>query len=95
MKITSVLYRVSDPLVSVRFGRSIELNGVLPTNQFDIGKVWVPMMHFCACPKHCKMYWLVGRRLGLCRLILEQPMIGNGGRWVLSISSAQWVLEIL
>ena len=22
-----------------------------------IGKVWVPVMHFCACPIHCKVHW--------------------------------------
>ena len=30
-------------------------------------KVWVPVMHFCACPIHCRVHWSVGRRLGLCR----------------------------
>ena len=29
-----------------------------------IGKVLVPVMHFCACPIHCKVHWRVGRRLG-------------------------------
>ena len=32
-----------------------------------IGKVWVPVMHFCACPIHCRVHWRVGRRLGSCR----------------------------
>ena len=26
-----------------------------------IGKVWVPVMHFSACPIHCKVHWRVGR----------------------------------
>ena len=30
-----------------------------------IGKVWVPVMHFCACLIHCKVHWRVGRRLGV------------------------------
>ena len=33
------------------------------------GKVWVPVMHYCACPIHCKVHWRVGRRLRPCRLI--------------------------
>ena len=32
-----------------------------------IGKVWVPVMHFCACPMQCRVHWRVRRRLGLCR----------------------------
>ena len=28
-----------------------------------IGMVWVPVMHFCACPMHCRVHWKVGRRL--------------------------------
>ena len=34
-----------------------------------IRKVWVPVMHFCVCPIHCKVHWRVGRRLGLIDLI--------------------------
>ena len=34
-----------------------------------IGKVWVPVMIFCACSIHCKVHWGVGRRIGSCRLI--------------------------
>ena len=26
---------------------------------FLIGKVWVPVMHFCACPIHCRVHWRV------------------------------------
>ena len=42
-----------------------------------IGKVWVPVMYFCACPMHCRVHWSVGRRLGSCRLISVQPLIGS------------------
>ena len=28
-----------------------------------IGKVWVPVMHFCVCPIHRRVHWRVGRRL--------------------------------
>ena len=27
-----------------------------------IGKVWVPVMHFCACLIHCKVHWREGRQ---------------------------------
>ena len=57
-----------------------------------IGKVWVPVMHFCACPMHCRVHWRVGRRLGSCRLTSVQPL---STIWAVSISSALWVLEVL
>ena len=41
------------------------------------GKVWVLVMHLCASPMHCKVYWRMGRRLGSCRLISVQPVIGS------------------
>ena len=41
-----------------------------------IGKVWLPVMHFCACPIHCKVHWRVGRGLGYGGMILVQPLIG-------------------
>ena len=62
ISITSVLSKVFERLLSVRLGRFMERNGVLPTTQFDFR---VPVMHFCACPIHCKVHWRVGRRLGL------------------------------
>ena len=55
-----------------------------------IGKVWVAVMHFCACPIHCKVHGRVGRRLGSCRLISVQTLIRST-----SIGSALWVLEVL
>ena len=91
---TSVLYKVFESLVSVRFGRFMERSGVLSTTQFLIGKVWVSVMHFCACLIHCRVHWRVGRRLGSCRLISVQPLIGST-IWVFSISSALWVSEVL
>ena len=59
-----------------------------------IGKIWVPVMHFSVCPIHCRLYWRVGRRLGLCRLILVQPFTGSTIRGF-SMSFALWVLEVL
>ena len=42
-----------------------------------IGQVWVPVMHFFACPIHCKLHWRMGQRLGSCRLISAQPLKGS------------------
>ena len=57
-----------------------------------IGKVWVPMTDFCACPIDCKVNWRVGRTLGTCKLISMQPLIGSTIR-AFSIGSAKWGLE--
>ena len=59
-----------------------------------IEKVWVPVMHFCACPIHCNVQGKVGGRLGSFRLISVQPLIGTTIR-EFSISSVLWVLEVL
>ena len=55
----------------------MERSGVLPTTQFAYRKGLGTVMHFCACPIHCKVHWRVGRRLGSCRLISVQPLIGS------------------
>ena len=82
--------------VSVRLGRFMERSGVLPTTRLLIGKVWVPVMCFCACPIHCIVHWRVGKRLGSCRLISVQPLIWSTMRtFSISICSAVWVLEVL
>ena len=77
ISITSVLSKVFDRLVSVRLGRFMERSGVLPTPSLLIGKVWAPVIDFCTCRIHCKVHWRVGRRLGSCRLISAQPLIGS------------------
>ena len=59
-----------------------------------IGKVWIPVMHFCECPIHYRVHWRVGKRLGSCRLTSVQPLIGST-IWAFFISSALWVLEVL
>ena len=59
-----------------------------------IGKVWVPVTHFCACPIHCRVHWRVGRRLGSCRLTSVKTLI-ESTIWAFSISSAMRVLEVL
>ena len=87
----SVLSKVYERLVSVRLGRFMERFGV---PSLLIGKVWVPVMHFCACLKHCKGHWRDGRRLGSYRLISAQPLIGSTIR-EFYINSVLWVLEVL
>ena len=48
ISITLVWSKVLEHLVSVRLGRFMERSSVL------IGKVWVPVMQFCACPYTAK-----------------------------------------
>ena len=92
--ITSVLSKVFERLVSVRLGRFIEHNGVLQPPSLLIGKVWIPVMHFCACPIHCKVHWRVGRRLGLCRFPSVLHLIGLTIKAFL-IGSALCISEVL
>ena len=73
--------------VSVRLGRFIERSGVLPTNQFAYRKGLGTCDAFCALPIHCKVHRRVDRRLGSCRLISVQPLIGSINM-AFSISSA-------
>ena len=72
ISITSVLSKVFERLVSVSLGRFMSFQ---PASLL-IGKVWVPVMHFCVCPIHCRVHWRVGRRLRLCRFISVQLLIG-------------------
>ena len=69
ISITSVLSKMFERLASVRLGQVMELSGLIPATEFDYRNVWLPVMDFCACPIHCKVYWRVGRRQGSCRLI--------------------------
>ena len=48
----------------------------------------------CPCPTHWKVHWRVRRRIGSCRLISVQPVIGSTIR-AFSISSPLWILEVL
>ena len=64
ISITSVLSKVFERLLSVRLGRFMERSGVLPTTQFAYREcLYVPVMHFCECPIHCRVHWRVRRRL--------------------------------
>ena len=75
---------------TVRLGRVVSFQ----QSSLLIGKVWVPVMHFCACPIHCRVHWRVGRRLGSCRLTSVQLLIWST-IWAFSISSALSLLEVL
>ena len=94
ISITSVLSKVFERQVSVRSGRFMERIVVLPTTQFAYRKGLGTSDALCACPIHCREHWRVGTRLGLCRLISVQPLIGSIIR-TFSISSALWVLKVL
>ena len=95
ISITSVLSKVFESMVSARLGRFLEPRGVLPTTQFAYRKgLGNCDALISACPIHCKVQWKLGRRLGSCRLILVQPLIGSTIR-TFSIISALWLLEVL
>ena len=91
---TSILSKVFERLVSVRLDDLWNAMVCFQPQSLLIGKVWCPMMHFCACPIHCRVHWRVGRRLGSSRLTSVQPLIGST-IWAFSISSALLVLEVL
>ena len=73
--------------------------GNLSQTDLLIGKVWVPVMDFCACLIHCRVHWRVGRRLGSCRLISVQPLTGVNHLGILyklcSVGIGGFVLSIL
>ena len=94
ISITSVLSKVFERLVSVHLGRFMERSGVLPTTQFAYRK-GLGTCDALLCESHTLQSALEsGRRLGSCRLISVQLLIGST-IWVFSISSALWVLEVL
>ena len=72
----------------------MELSGMLPTTQFSYRKglgTCDPLL----CVSHTlKSALESGQRLGSCRLISVQPLIGSTIR-VFSINSALWALEVL
>ena len=88
ISITSVLSMVFERLVSIYLGRLWNAVECFQIPSWLIGKVWVPLMHFCACPIHFKVR-RVGRRLLSYRLISVQPLIGSTIK-EFSISSALW-----
>ena len=64
ISITSVLSKVFERLVSVHLNDLWNAVVCFQPPTLLIGKVWVPVMRFCACPIHCRVHWRVGRRLG-------------------------------
>ena len=93
--ITSVLSPVFEHQV-LRFVSNDLWNAVVCFNppSLLIGKVWVPVMHYCASPNNCKVHWRVGRRLGSCRLISPRPLLGSSMD-EFSISCALWLFDVL
>ena len=91
ISITPVLSKMFERLMAVRLGRFMEHCGVLP---LLIGKVWVPVMHFCVCHIHFRVHWRAGNRPGLCRSTSALLLIGSTIR-EFSIGSALWVSEVL
>ena len=76
ISITSVLSKVFERLVSVRLGRFMERSGVFPTTEFAYRKGLGTCDALSVHPMSFNVHWRVGRKLGLCRLTLEQPFIG-------------------
>ena len=93
ISITSVLSQVFERLVSVRTGVLWKAVVCFQPPSLLIRKVWVPVMQFCVCLIHCKVHWIVGRRLGSYRLISAQPLIGSTIR-EFCVSSVLWVFEV-
>ena len=56
------------------------------------GCLWCTFTH--TLPIHCKVHWRVGRRLGSCRLISVEPLIGSTIR-EFSVGPALCLLEAL
>ena len=54
--ITFVLSKVFERLVSVHLGRFMESSVYFQPPSLLIGKVWVSVMHFCACLIHCRVH---------------------------------------
>ena len=75
ISITSVLPKVFERMVSVRLGRFMERSGVLPTAQLAYRKGLFTCDELL-CVSHALLSSLEGRRLGSCRLISVQPLIG-------------------
>ena len=57
-----------------------------------IGKVWVSVMHFCACQINCIVLWRLGGGYRIVQIMSVQPSIGSTVR-EFSISSVLLGLE--
>ena len=87
---TSLLSKVFELLVLVLLGQFMELSGVLPTTQFAYQK-GLGTCDALLCLYHTlQSAWREGRRLGSCRMISAQPLIGSTIR-KFCISSVLWV----
>ena len=59
-----------------------------------IGKVWVPVMHFCACPMHCKLH-CSGQEARIVQVDFSAACDRVNHKCILYIGLAVWVLEVL
>ena len=84
ISITSVLSKVFEPLVSVRFGQFMERNGELPNTQFAYRKGLGNCDSLLCVSQHYKVQWRVGKRSRSCRLISVQPLmhLQDGSWWL-------------
>ena len=92
--ITSVLSEVSERLVSVRLGRFMERNGVLPTTQFPNRKslgICVTLLCLSNTLKSALVSW---QEVRIVQIDFSAAFDGLTIR-AFSIGSALWVVEIL
>ena len=98
ISITSVLTKVFEHLHGCRFALDDLWNTVVcfQPPSLHIGKVWVPVMHFCSSHIYCKVHWRVGRRLGLYNgLILIVQIDFSAAFDRVCISSVLYVLDLV
>ena len=80
--------------MSVRLGRFMKSIGLIPTTQVAYRNGLDTCDAFLCVSHTLQSHWRVARRLGLCILISEQPLIGSTIR-EFDVSSVLWVLEVL
>ena len=73
----------------------MERRGVIKTTQFAYRKGLGTLMHLCACPIHCKVHWIVGKRIGSYRLISAQVNHQGILYKLCSVGTVDSVLSIL
>ena len=94
ISITSVSPKMFERLVSVRLIRFVERSDVLPATQFAYRKGLSTCDALLGVSHIMQSALESGQKLGLCRLISAQPLIGPTIR-AFSISSDLLVLEVL
>ena len=89
--ITPVLSKLFERLVVVRLDHLRNTVVCFQPPSLLIGKVWVPVMHFCVCHIHCRVHWRADRRPELCKSTSALLFIGSTIR-EFSIGSALLVI---